>query len=121
MTMQVVVKKPHIRLEGEIDSSLVRFLRDQYGEIEVIEDVDEEIVEVTKSDWYNAIRKTITPGENLRVYREMHDMTQDQLAERLGSLSRQNVSNMEHGHRSISKNMAKKLAELFDVSVEKFL
>jgi DNA-binding XRE family transcriptional regulator len=119
--MQVVVKKPRIRLEGEINNSLIRFLRNQYGEIEVIEDAEEEIVEVTKSDWYTSIRKTITPGENLRIYREMYDMTQEQLAEKLGNLTRQNVSNMEHGHRSISKNMAKKLAELFDVSVEKFL
>jgi len=73
--MQLVVKKPHIRLEGEIGGSLVRFLRDQYGEIEVIEDEDDELVEVTKSEWY----------------------------------------------RSISRNMAKKLATLFDVSVEKFV
>ncbi len=38
-----------------------------------------------------------------------------------GWLSRQNISNMEHGHRQISEGLAKKLAELFDVSVGKFL
>ena len=119
--MQVVVKKPHIRLEGEIGGSLVKFLRDQYGEIEVIEDEDDELVEVTKSDWYQSIRETITPGDNVRTYRQMHGMTQDQLAEQLGNLTRQNISNMENGHRAISKNIAKKLATLFDVSVEKFV
>lgn len=119
--MQVVVKKPRIRLEGEINNSLIRFLRNQYGEIEVIEDPEDELVEVTKSDWYAAVRKTIAPGENLRIYREMHGMTQDQLADKLGNVTRQNVSNMENGHRSIGKNIAKKLAEMFDVSVEKFL
>jgi DNA-binding XRE family transcriptional regulator len=119
--MQVVVKKPHIRLEGEIGGLLVKFLRDQYGEIEVIEDEDNELVEVTKSDWYRSIRETITSGENVRMYRQIHGMTQDQLAEKLGNLTRQNISNMENGHRAISKNMAKKLAELFDVSVEKFV
>lgn len=119
--MQVVVKKPRIRLEGEISGSLVRFLRDQYGEIEVIENEDDELIEVKNSDWYTSIRGTITPGENMRLYREMHDMTQDQLAEKLGTVTRQNISNMEHGHRSISKNMAKKLAEVFEVSVEKFV
>lgn len=30
-------------------------------------------------------------------------------------------SNMENGHRAISKAVAKKLSELFDVSVEKFI
>ena len=119
--MQVVVKKPHIRLEGEIGGSLVKFLRDQYGEIEVIEDEDDELVEVIHSDWYRSIRETITPGENIRVYRQMHGMTQDELAEKLGNLTRQNISNMENGHRPVSKNVAKKLAVLFDVSVEKFV
>jgi len=119
--MQVVVKKPHIRLEGEIGSSLVKYLRDQYGEIEVIEDEDDELVEVTKSDWYRSIRETITPGENIRMYRQVYGMTQDQLAEQLGNLTRQNISNMENGHRAISKNMAKRLSMLFDVSVEKFV
>ncbi len=119
--MQVVVKKPHIRLEGEISGSLVKFLRDQYGEIEVIEDEDNELVEVINSDWYRSIRETITPGENVRTYRQMHGMTQDQLAEKLGNLTRQNISNMENGQRSISKNVAKKLATLFEVSIEKFM
>jgi DNA-binding XRE family transcriptional regulator len=119
--MQVVVKKPHIRLEGEIGGSLVKFLRDQYGEIEVIEDEDDELVEVTKSDWYQSIRETTTSGDNVRAYRQMHGMTQDQLANELGNLTRQNISNMENGHRAISKKMAKKLATLFDVSVEKFI
>lgn len=119
--MQVVVKKPRIRLEGEIGGSLVQFLRDQYGEVEIIDDEGDELVEVTKSDWYRSIRETITPGENMRVYREMHGMTQEQLAEELGNLTRQNISNMENGHRSISKTMAKKLAALFDVTIEKFV
>jgi len=119
--MQVVVKKPRIRLEGEIGGSLVRFLRDQYGEIEVIEDKDNELVEITESDWYRSFRETITPGENIRMYRQMHGMTQDHLAEKLGNLTRQNISNMENGHRSISKKMAKNLSTLFDVSVEKFV
>ncbi len=119
--MQVVVKKPHIRLEGEISGSLVKFPRDQYGEIEVIEDEDNELVEVINSDWYRSIRETITPGENVRTYRQMHGMTQDQLAEKLGNLTRQNISNMENGQRSISKNVAKKLATLFEVSIEKFM
>ena len=35
--MQVVVKTPRIRVEGEISGSLLRYLRSQYGEVEVIE------------------------------------------------------------------------------------
>jgi plasmid maintenance system antidote protein VapI len=67
-------------------------MRNKYGEIEVITDEDEELVRVTESDWYRSL-----------------------------DFTRQNISNMENGHRSISKNAARALAELFDFSVEKFL
>ena len=89
--MQVVVKTPRIRIE------------------------------VKHSDWYRSIRGTITPGENLRIYREMHGLTQDQLAERIGNISRRNISEMERGHKVIIESVAEKLADFFNVSVEKFL
>ena len=66
-------------------------------------------------------RGSISPGENLRLYRELQGLTQEELGKRLGNFRRQNISNIENGHRAISKNMAVALAELFDVSVEKFL
>ena len=119
--MQVVVKKPRIRLDGEITNQLMEYLKKEYGEIEVITDEDEELVRVTESDWYRSLRASITPGENLRLYRELHGLTQEELGKKLGSFTRQNISNIENGHRSISKNMARALSELFDVSVEKFL
>ena len=119
--MQVVVKTPRIRVEGEISGSLLRYLRSQYGEVEVIENSDDELIEVKHSDWYRSIRGTITPGENLRIYREMYGLTQDQLAERIGNISRRNISNMERGHKVIIESVAEKLADFFDVSVEKFL
>lgn len=119
--MQVVVKKPHIRVEGEVTGNLVEYLRREFGEIEVIENEDDELIEVVDSDWYRSIRATTSPGENMRVYRELHDLTQEELGRELGRFTRQNISNMENGHKPISKAVAKRLAELFDVSVEKFV
>ena len=119
--MQVVVKTPHIRLEGEVTDDLVDYLRQRFGEIEVIENDADELVEVTESDWYRSIKSTMSSGENMRVYRKLHGMTQAELGAKLGAFSRQNVSNMENGHRPISKAAAKRLADLFDVSVEKFI
>ena len=98
--MQVVAKTPHIRLDGE---------------------VFDELLENTESDWYRSLKPTMSPGENVRVYRELHGMTQAALRAKLGSFSRQNVSSMENGHRPISKAAAKRMARLFDVSVEKFI
>jgi DNA-binding XRE family transcriptional regulator len=119
--MQVVVKKPRIRIEGEVTAELVEYLRKEYGEIEVITDEEEELVEVTESEWYRSLRRSISPGENVRLYRKLHGLTQEELGTKLGNFTRQNISNIENGHRAVSKNMAIRLAELFDVSVEKFL
>jgi len=108
-------------MEGEITPELIRYVQEKFGEIEVIENEDEELVEVTKSDWYRKIRDKITPGENMRIYRKLYNFSQEELGRKLGHFTRQNISNMENGHRLISKTTAKRLAELLDVSVEKFL
>ena len=111
----------HSLMEGEITSELVQYLKEKYGEVDVIENEDEEWVQITRSDWYRNIRAQISPGENMRIYRKLHGLSQEKLGKKLGNFTRQNISNMERGHRSISKAVAKKLAELFDVPVEKFL
>ncbi len=119
--MQVVVKTPHISIEGEVTAELVEYLRKEFGEIEVITDEEDELIEATKSEWYQNLRKSIGPGENVRLYRELSGLTQDELGKKLGKFTRQNISNIENGHRAVSKNTAINLAELFNVRVEKFL
>ncbi len=119
--MQVVVKRPHIRMEGEITPELIKYMQEKFEEVEIIEDQDDELVEITKSGWYRRIRDQITPGENMRIYRKLYNLSQKELGRKLGRFTRQNISNMENGLRNISKTTAKRLAEIFDVSVEKFL
>ncbi len=77
--MQVVVKTPHIWLEGEVTDDPIDCLRRRFGEIEVIDNDDEELVEVLESEWYRSIKPTISPGENMRVYRELHRMAYAEL------------------------------------------
>lgn len=119
--MQVVVKRPHIKMEGEISSELITFLKERYGEVDIIVNEEDEIMEIMKTDWYRDIRSRTSPGENLRIYRKLHGLSQQELGCKLGRFTRQNISNMERGHRPVSKSAAKKIAELFDVSVEKFI
>jgi DNA-binding XRE family transcriptional regulator len=57
----------------------------------------------------------------MKFYREMHKFTQEELGEKLGGISRQNISSMERGSRPISKKAAIQLAKIFKVSVEKFI
>ena len=122
--MQAVVKTPRIEIniKGEIPDRLMSVLEEEYGEqIQLLEDNDEEAVNVFETDWYRDIKSKMTPGDNLRIYRENRGLTQAKLGEMLGDVPRQHISKMERGMRSISLKTARKLAELFKVSPEKFI
>ena len=53
----------------------------------------------------------------LKVYRAMHDLTQEALADRLG-VTRQTILAIEKGKYSPSLALAFKIAEVFDVKIE---
>ena len=122
--MQAVVKTPHIKIkiQGKISSRLLSVLKEEYGpEVKIVSEADDEKMNVFETDWYKRIKRRMSPGQNLRIYRQNKGMTQVELGKLLGGLPRQNISNTEKGLRPISKKMALKLAELFNVSVEKFI
>ena len=81
---------------------------------------DSELVDVFQTDWYRRTKARLTPGKNLRIYRQNRKMTQVQLG-KLIALPKQYVSNMENDIRPISKNMAIKLAGIFKTSVARFI
>lgn len=53
----------------------------------------------------------------LKVYRAMYDLTQEALAEKL-HVTRQTVISIEKGKYDPSLELAFKIAELFDVTIE---
>ena len=122
--MLAVVKTPRtsIRIKGKISNKLMEVLVSEYGkDVQLTRDPDDELEDVFQTDWYKNIKKTMTPGTYMKIYRENRKMTQTELGKILGGLPRQHVSNMENGVRPISKKIAMKLAKAFDVSVEKFI
>jgi DNA-binding XRE family transcriptional regulator len=122
--MLAVVKTPHIsvKIQGRIPPKLIDVLRDEYGErVHLVKEADDELVDVFKTDWYKRAKARLTPGKNLRIYRQNLKMTQAALGKQLGGIPKQFVSNMENDIRPISKKMALKLAEIFEVSVAKFI
>ena len=122
--MQAVVKTPHIEIniKGEIPQKLVKILKQEYGKkLRLINDEDDEYVNIIETDWYKKIKAEKTPGDSMKIYRKIHKITQEKLGEMLGGIPKQHISNMENGIRPISKNTAKKLAEIFNVSVERFI
>ena len=122
--MQAVVKTPRIEIhiKGKIPKRLLSVLKEEYGDrVRVSEDDDTETVSIFETDWYQEIKSKTIPGDNLRIYRKNAGMTQARLGEMLGGIPRQHISNMEQGTRSISVKIARKLANLFNVSPEKFI
>ena len=97
-------------------------LNEEYGEhVQFCEVGEEVLVDVIETEWYRHVKSGMTPGDNLRIYRENHGLTQTRLGEMLGGVPRQHVSNMEREVRSISLKTARKLAQIFQVSPGKFV
>ena len=122
--MQAVVKTPRIEvnIKGEIPPKLISLLEEEFGEnLQLAEEGDEEKVNIFETDWFQEIKAQTTPGDNLKTYRENHQLTQAKLGEMLGGIPRQHISNMERGIRSISIKNARKLAEVFGISPAKFI
>lgn len=123
--MQAVVKTPHIEISvkgAEIPAKLMKLLKEEYGkELNLVTDDGDELVDVSNTQWYKNIKNKMTPGKYLRIYRENEGLTQVELGEALGGIPRQHVSNMENGHRAISLKMARKLSNILDAPIERFL
>jgi len=118
------VKTPHIEIniKGDIPQKIITLLKEEYGKkVHLTKEDDDEFVNIIETDWYKKIHAEKIPGDNMKIYRRIHKITQEKLGEMLGGIPKQHVSNMENGLRPISKITAKKLAKIFNVSVERFI
>lgn len=122
--MLVVVKKPHtkiaaFKLVGTIEQETLEYLNGRFGKENV--DIDEDIIDVFESEWFKDISKKTTLGSVVRVYRENFELTQQQLAKKVGIQNSSYISDIENNRRPISKTLIKKFAEFFGVSPEMFI
>ncbi len=121
--MLAVVRKPRTKtpifeMKGEIPDDILDFIKKGY----VVDiDNDNEYVEITETDLYKETKASVTPGDSIKIYRENFGFSQAKLGEMLGGLSRYKISDMENNRRGISKNIAKKLATIFKVPVDRFI
>lgn len=116
-------KRPALEIKGKIPSWMISRLKREYGKrLELKKDDEEEkLIDIFKTDWYNQIDSQTSPADNMKIYRENIGYSQQELGIKLGNIPRQNISAMENGRRGISKEMAKKLAKLFNVPVSRFI
>ena len=128
--MQVVVKEPHIKFSINTDvdipttflDKLANFIQNEYNsDVNVIYDDDDELVDITKTEWYQEMEKSRKPGTTVKIYRQNLKMTQKELGEKLGGFSKQYISDIENARRNISLDVAKKLSIIFKKSIKRFI
>ncbi|MCD4812885.1 helix-turn-helix domain-containing protein [bacterium] len=118
--MLAVVKMLHtdFTVKGDIPSKLLDFLHHEYGKALHIH--EEEAVPVKSTQWYQSMKKKVRPGDAVRIYRLNRGWTQEVLGKKIG-VSKYRVSDYENHRRSISKELAKRLAKLFDEPLDRFV
>ncbi|MGE5343056.1 MAG: helix-turn-helix transcriptional regulator [Candidatus Omnitrophota bacterium] len=95
--------QPLFEVRGNIPSVVLQYLKEQFGQDVDVLSEDNQTVNITDTNWYKKVRATTTPGEVLKIYRENAALTQEELGLKIGKFSRQKVSDMERGKRTISK------------------
>ena len=104
---------------GNMPTKLIQSLVSEYGPDNVKIEEDD-MMNVEDMDWYKEEKAKDTPGRALRFYRKLKGMTQPELAAMLGT-TKQFISYLENDRKPISRIMAKKLSELFNVPASRFI
>ena len=120
MLVHVKTPRTEINIKGEISGRLIKALRNDFGNDIDISD-DDMLIDPTESAWFQEIKAQMSPGDHLKIDRENFGWSQAELGKRIGSFSRQYVSDLENGRKNISLKVAKKLAVIFDRSVERYI
>jgi DNA-binding transcriptional regulator YiaG len=75
---------------------------------------DDEIVDISTTDWYKRMEKKMTPAKTLKTLREVKGLSLAKLGKMINMPGRR-ISDYETEQRAMSKEVAKKLAVLFNV------
>ena len=118
--MLALVKKPRIEisLQGEHADELIDWIRKKY-EVNILSSEDSESITVEETDFWKEMQSNRI-GNLLSAARLKASLSQSQLADKLGV--RQNmISDYERGKRRLSPAMAKRIAEMLHLNVERIL
>ena len=117
--MLALVKKPHIELSlhGEHVEELLAWIKKKYEVAVLADEPDDEFVPIESTEYWKKMEKNRI-GNILTGARLKAGLTQAALAKELGI--RQNmVSDYEHGRRTYSDAMAKRLSTVLQVKEER--
>jgi DNA-binding XRE family transcriptional regulator len=121
-----LTNKPTLEIRGQIPNWMMSRLKKEYKNSLVIKDEEstaknEDLINIFNTPWFSSIDSQMNPGDNLKVYRENAGLSQAELGKKLGNIPRQNISSMEKGKRGISKENAKKLAQVLHAPISRFI
>jgi len=121
--MQVLVKtnKTKIEMKGDIPNDIIKALNKSFKKsVKIYNDDGEELILATESEWFKQLNSETTPGHVIHIYRENLGLSQAELGKKIGK-SLQYISDLENNRRNISINVAKKLAEIFEISIARLI
>ena len=116
--MLAVVKKPRIEisLQGENVDELIEWIRKKF-EVNILTSERSDSVPIEETDFWKEMQSNRV-GNLLAGARLKAGLTQAQLAKKLGI--RQNmISDYERGKRRLSPSMAKRLAKILNIKVDR--
>ena len=116
--MLALVKKPRIEisLQGERVDELIEWIRKKF-EVSILTSEDFESVPIEETDFWKEMQSNRV-GNLLSAARLKANLSQAQLAAKLDV--RQNmISDYERGKRRLTSAMAKRIAEILDIKVER--
>jgi DNA-binding transcriptional regulator YiaG len=123
-TTPVAIKAPHISLHfrNGVPQAIVKKISNEYSEwIDSIDDY-ETLVDWDSTELHKELSSQLTPGNTLATMRDAHGLTQAELCQKLNNdVSPKRISDWENGHRSISKEWAKRLSHEFKIPLEMFM
>jgi ribosome-binding protein aMBF1 (putative translation factor) len=116
--MLALVKKPRIEisLQGEHVNELIDWISKKY-EVNILSSEDSDSVAIEETDFWKEMQSNRI-GNLLSAARLKTNLSQSQLAGKLGV--RQNmISDYERGRRKLSPAMAKRIAEILNLNIER--
>ena len=120
--MSVAAKtRPMLRIElkNTTPKSVLRDMYQRYSRY-IINAEDDQLVEWKKTDLHKEIAKKLKPSDYLRNLRQAAGWTLRELGDKI-EVSPQRIYDFESGRREISKDIAKKLGKIFNISSAVFI
>jgi len=118
MSVAVKTHPISIRFKPRTPARVISLVKKQYSNYILKE--DDEYTDWFETDLHKEISSRMNPAKTLRSLREMSGWTLAETGIKIG-VSPYRVSDYETGKRAISKNIAKKLAEVFKTSPAVFI